>query len=54
MANGVTNKLAILIDADTAQPAIIEGLITELAKYGTANVKRIYGDIVVKDKRKKV
>lgn len=44
MANGVTNKLAILIDADNAQPAIIEGLITEIAKYGTANVKRIYGD----------
>lgn len=43
MANGIT-KLAILIDADNAQPAIIEGLITEIAKYGTANVKRIYGD----------
>ncbi len=44
MANGVTNKLAVLIDADNAQPAIIDGLITEIAKYGTANVKRIYGD----------
>jgi len=44
MANGTTNKLAILIDADNAQPSIIEGLITEIAKYGTANVKRIYGD----------
>ena len=43
MANGIT-KLAISIDADNAQPAIIEGLITEIAKYGTANVKRIYGD----------
>jgi uncharacterized LabA/DUF88 family protein len=43
VANGIT-KLAILIDADNAQPAIIEGLITEIAKYGTANVKRIYGD----------
>lgn len=43
MANGVT-KLAILIDADNAQPSIIDGLITEVAKYGTANVKRIYGD----------
>jgi uncharacterized LabA/DUF88 family protein len=43
VANG-TNKLAVLIDADNAQPSIIEGLITEVAKYGTANVKRIYGD----------
>lgn len=38
------NKLAVLIDADNAQPAIIEGLLAEIAKYGTANVKRIYGD----------
>lgn len=44
MANGATNKLAVLIDADNAQPSIIDGLITEVAKYGTANVKRIYGD----------
>lgn len=43
MANETT-KLAILIDADNAQPGIIDGLITEIAKYGTANVKRIYGD----------
>jgi len=37
-------KLAVLIDADNAQPAIIEGLIAEIAKYGVASVKRIYGD----------
>ena len=37
-------KLVVLIDADNAQPAIIEGLLSEIAKYGTANVKRIYGD----------
>lgn len=37
-------KLAILIDADNAQPAITENLMAEIAKYGTANVKRIYGD----------
>src|SRR5699024_5483325 len=36
--------LAVLIDADNAQPAIIEGLLAEIAKFGTANVKRIYGD----------
>jgi len=39
-----TGKLAVLIDADNAQPSIVEGLMTEIAKYGTANVKRIYGD----------
>ena len=39
-----TANLAVLIDADNAQPAIIEGLLAEVAKYGTANVKRIYGN----------
>ncbi|MDR0553625.1 MAG: NYN domain-containing protein [Treponema sp.] len=37
-------KLAVLIDADNTQPAIIEGLMDEVAKYGVASVKRIYGD----------
>ena len=37
-------KLAVLIDADNTQPAIIEGLLNEIAKYGVASVKRIYGD----------
>jgi uncharacterized LabA/DUF88 family protein len=37
-------KLAVLIDADNAQPAIIESLLAEVAKYGTAHVKRAYGD----------
>jgi uncharacterized LabA/DUF88 family protein len=37
-------KLAVLIDADNTQPAIIEGLLGEVAKYGVASVKRIYGD----------
>ena len=44
MTNGHAGKLAVLIDADNAQPSIIEGLLAEIAKYGTANVKRIYGD----------
>lgn len=42
--NTSTQKLAILIDADNAQPSITENLLAEIAKYGTANVKRIYGD----------
>lgn len=36
--------LAVLIDADNANPGIIEGLLAEVAKLGVANVKRIYGD----------
>lgn len=37
-------RLAVLIDADNASPAVIEGLLDEVAKYGVASVKRIYGD----------
>ena len=39
MTNGPAQKLAVLIDADNAQPSIIEGLLAEIAKYGTASVK---------------
>ncbi len=38
------DKLAVLIDADNAQPGIVVGLLSEIANYGTASVKRIYGD----------
>jgi uncharacterized LabA/DUF88 family protein len=44
MVNDNTAKLAVLIDADNAQATIIEGLLAEVAKYGTAHVKRAYGD----------
>lgn len=44
MDSTTTYKLAVLIDADNAQPYITENLLAEIAKYGTANVKRIYGD----------
>jgi uncharacterized LabA/DUF88 family protein len=37
-------KLAVLIDADNARPSITEALLAEVAKYGTAHVKRAYGD----------
>ena len=37
-------RLAVLIDADNAQASVIEGLLAEVAKYGLASVKRIYGD----------
>ncbi len=43
-ADQVLHRLAVLIDADNAQPSIIEEILAEVAKYGTASVKRIYGD----------
>jgi len=39
-----TLRLAVLIDADNAQAAVIKGLLAEIARYGEATVKRIYGD----------
>ncbi len=44
MSDSNNLKLAVLIDADNAQASIVEGLLAETAKYGTAHVKRIYGD----------
>lgn len=38
------DRLAVLIDADNAPAVIVEGLLAEVAKYGVASVKRIYGD----------
>ncbi|HSH08776.1 MAG TPA: NYN domain-containing protein [Oceanipulchritudo sp.] len=37
-------KLAVLIDADNAKATVIEGLLAEIARFGEATVKRIYGD----------
>lgn len=44
MATESSAALAILIDADNANPAIVKGLIDEVAKLGRATVRRIYGD----------
>ncbi len=42
---GIENQsLAVLIDAENAQPSITEGLLSEIAKFGVSSVKRIYGD----------
>ena len=38
------HKLAVLIDADNASASAVSGLFAEIAKYGIASVKRIYGD----------
>ena len=37
-------RLAVLIDADNARAAVIEGLLEEVARFGEATVRRIYGD----------
>jgi len=39
-----SKRLALLIDADNASPAIIVGLLSEISKFGVLTVKRIYGD----------
>src|SRR5882757_8396638 len=44
MAGENAARLAVLIDADNARPSITEALLAEVAKYGTAHVKRAYGD----------
>ncbi|NDU73893.1 NYN domain-containing protein [Actinomadura sp. DSM 109109] len=44
MVSENTDRLAVLIDADNAQPGNVEALLAEVAKYGTAHVKRAYGD----------
>ncbi|EWT03670.1 hypothetical protein N865_09535 [Intrasporangium oryzae NRRL B-24470] len=41
---GGNERLAVLIDADNADPGIIDGLLAEISKFGVASVKRIYGD----------
>ena len=37
-------RLAVVIDADNAQAAVMQPLLAEVAKYGIASVKRAYGD----------
>lgn len=37
-------RLAVLIDADNAQAAVIDGILEEIARFGEATVRRIYGD----------
>jgi uncharacterized LabA/DUF88 family protein len=39
-----TDNLAVLVDADNAQASVIAELLAEVANYGTATVKRAYGD----------
>jgi len=36
--------LAVLVDADNVQPSRMGAVLTEVARFGTASVKRVYGD----------
>lgn len=44
MSDNRTIKLAVLIDADNAQASLASELLAEVAKFGTASIKRAYGD----------
>jgi uncharacterized LabA/DUF88 family protein len=44
MATNSNQKLAVLIDADNAQASVIQELLAEVSRYGTATIKRAYGD----------
>ena len=43
-SDAAQRKLAVLIDADNAQPSITPALLAEIAKFGVACVRRVYGD----------
>lgn len=43
-SNGEQLRLAVLIDADNASAALIEPLLAEVARFGVATVRRMYGD----------
>lgn len=44
MAKNEMTRLAVLIDADNASATVAKELLEEVAKYGTATIKRAYGD----------
>ena len=43
LQNQIRN-LALLIDGDNSQPSLIANILAEIAKYGTATVRRVCGD----------
>lgn len=44
MSDKRVRRLAVLIDAENASARMAEGLFSEIAKFGEATVRRIYGD----------
>ena len=42
--NATSDLLAVLVDADNVPPSQIGAVLAEVARFGTASVKRVYGD----------
>ena len=42
--NSPPDHIALLVDGDNAQPSLIQPILTEVAKHGSINTRRIYGD----------
>lgn len=42
--NSPSELLAVLVDADNVPPSRIGAVLAEVARFGTASVKRVYGD----------
>lgn len=42
-------RLAVLIDADNAQAVVIESVLAEIARFGEATVRRVYGDFTANE-----
>jgi len=40
----IERRIAILIDGDNAQATLIEEILVEAGKYGSATIRRVYGD----------
>ena len=43
-SESVIRRIALLIDGDNAQPALLEPILTETNKFGVVPIRRIYGD----------
>src|SRR5437868_7938779 len=39
-----TNKIALLVDGDNAQPKLLTLVLEEASKYGNVTIRRVYGD----------
>lgn len=39
-----TNRIALLVDGDNAQPRLLSVILEEASKYGKVTVRRVYGD----------
>src|SRR3989337_69003 len=39
-----TNKIALLVDGDNAQPKLVSAILEEASKYGKVTIRRVYGD----------